>query len=135
MQTLLRIENRVWEEALLDEGEPAALCRCTLPEVSRLEGRAQTRMNRFYRHGEERFRRWCRTALLRRAAAQRREARAVSHSFDPWEVSLTCEAGEPEGETLAVTLLYRRKQGGRVLYADRQTIRWNLKNGYPIYPI
>ncbi|MCD8145773.1 MAG: hypothetical protein LUD84_00585 [Clostridiales bacterium] len=127
----LLIEDRIWEKVLLSEGEPVALCRCVLPEVSRLEGRVQTRMNRLYRHGEERFQRWCRTALLRRAGALRREARARSHPFDPWEVSLTYAAEETEGETLEVILLYRREQGGRVLFSDRRTVHWNLKNGYP----
>ncbi|MCD7888137.1 MAG: hypothetical protein LUG44_11125 [Clostridiales bacterium] len=132
MQTLLRIEDRVWEEVLLDEGEPAALCRCVLPEFSRLEGRAQGRMNRFYRHGEERFQHWCRTTLLRRAGVLRREARRTSHPFAPWEVSLTYVAGEPEGETLEVALLYRREQEDQTLFTDRRSLRWDLKSGYPI---
>ncbi|MCC8075537.1 MAG: hypothetical protein LIO95_06320 [Clostridiales bacterium] len=131
MQTLLRIEDRVWEEVLLEGEEPVALCRCVLPEFSRLESRAQDRMNHFYRHGEEQFRRWCRTVLLRRAGALRREARAVSHPFAPWEVSLTYAAEPPEGEALEVALFYRREQGGRVLYADRQALRWDLKSGFP----
>lgn len=130
MEPLLRIQDRLWEEELLAEEEPVLFCRCTLPALSRLEGAAQRRINRYYQRVEERFQRWCKRRLFSKANLLRREARSASRPFDPWTAVLSFSSEPLEGHLLSVTLDYRREQCGKNLFSKQHTDVWNLENGF-----
>lgn len=126
----LRIQTRLWEETFLGEEEPVLLCRSELPELSMLEPRAQRRINRYYQHLEERFRRRCERRLFPQADGLRRTARAASRVFEPWSVSLTFQAEQPEEQRLRVLLAYRRESDGKVLYSASRVGLWNTATGF-----
>lgn len=126
----LHIQTRLWEETFLGEEEPVLLCRSELPELSRLEPQAQRRINRYYQHLEERFRRRCERRLFPQADGLRRTARAASRVFEPWSVSLAFEAEQPEEQRLRVLLTYHREADSKVLYSASRATLWDTKTGF-----
>jgi hypothetical protein len=128
---LLRIQDRIWEETLLSDGEPVLLCSSLLPQLTPKEGKAQERINRYYGHLEELFQRHCTAQLFPLAEKQRQQARATSHPFDPWRAELK---GESQlGDILAVTLVYRQFQGEQVMFSRQHREAWELEKGFPLW--
>lgn len=123
---LYRIQPRIWEKTLLGEGEPVLLCRSRLPELSALEERAQKRINAFYLHAEQRFRRWCERSLFRVCEARRKAARARSRPFEPWAPCLDFEdRTEKDSDVLTIRLLL----SGEGLADVERVQRWSLRDG------
>lgn len=132
MALTVRIQSQVWEETLFGDGEPVVICRSELPLLSRLEERAQQRIGRCYAHAGACFQRHCRKRLFPRAEQLRRAAREKSRIYEPWEVSLTFSAQEPEEtEEISITLIYERREAGQILYSARREDRWDLRTGLP----
>jgi hypothetical protein len=124
---LYRIQPRLWEQTLESEGEPVLLCRSRVPELSALEERSQQRINAWYVHAEERFRRWCQSFLFPACEKRRREARERSRPFEPWTARLDFEDRTEEGSDI---LTIRLLLGGEGLACVQCNRRWRLKDGF-----
>lgn len=130
MELICQIKELFMEETLSAQGEEVLHLSCCIPELSALEPAAMRRINRYCLHIRERFLHYCRTRLLRQAAASCAEARARSRPFTPWEIDLTVHTEKGE-DLLKITpechLSREQLPPGR----SSLTEYWDLSTGFP----
>lgn len=124
-----RVDVREWSKTFTEEGEPVLCCSSAVVAVSRLEQRAQRRINRYYERLEQSFQRWCEKRPYQRTAAVWRECRARSRLFEVVELSLGCAVQEITQERLPILLTYTRKTEEKILYSAQQLLYWDVKTG------
>lgn len=128
--SLLRIRPLSHEETFTFESEPVLLCKSTLPDLSRLDEKAQKRINRCYQTAQRQFYRRMKQ-LQRKAAEALALARAAAKPFEPWEAALEYTAEEREN-TLSIDLTYTLRRPGEPEMQRNVNTLWDLSTGFPV---
>lgn len=131
MEMICQIKELFTEETLSAQGEDVLHLSCRILELSALEPAAMRRINRYCLHIRERFLHYCRTRLLKQAAANCADARARSKPFTPWEVELTVHT-EKMDHLLEITPECRLFRDLFPPGLAKLTEYWDLSTGFPV---
>ncbi|MCD8086718.1 MAG: hypothetical protein LUF28_10490 [Clostridiales bacterium] len=113
-----------WEKTFQEDGEAVLTACAALPIFSGGTAQARSRLNRFYRHMEARFRRRA-ARLARQAGAERAAARSRSRWFSSWQWSLSAQVRQA-GDTLEVAWQVEDSRGKILSGAEG----WHLPEGW-----
>ncbi|MCD7920393.1 MAG: hypothetical protein LUG45_10090 [Clostridiales bacterium] len=122
-QSPLTFAMTPWEKTFQEDGEAVLTASAALPRFSGGTRRAQSRLNRFYRHIGRCFQRRA-ARLARQAGAERSAARSRSRWFAPWQCALSTQVCQ-EGDALRVAWQVQDARGGSFSGAER----WHLPEG------
>ena len=127
---MLPVQSRRLAQTLRREGRPVLTFSLTLPHLTG-DTRAERRIERYYAHLAECWRRHWTGLLFRRACAAETAARTAETGFAPWEGEVTYTVALQRRTLLSLIWEARERQDGREIrrrYGDT----WDLSNGIPL---
>lgn len=127
---MLPVQSRRLAQTLRQEGRPVLTFSLTLPHLTG-DTRAERRIERYYAHLAECWRRRWAGPLFRRACAAETAARTAGTPFSPWEGEVTYTLTLRNGTLLSLIWEARERRDGQDIlrrYGDT----WALSEGIPL---